>query len=112
MTSWDSSDIHLYDFIDGNVSGKKLCYIKEICDINNYPNADDELKEHLANFIMDAPRAQEMKSRYDRNNILTKDEADAKFKKIQLKGLENGNKNKFKSNRKEIYKNILYGRRR
>lgn len=30
-------------------------------------------KEHLANFIMDAPKAQEMKSRYDRNNILTKD---------------------------------------
>lgn len=32
-------------------------------------------KEHLANFIMDAPKAQEMKSRYDRNNILTKDAA-------------------------------------
>ena len=51
MTSWDSSDIHLYDSIDGNVKGKKLCYIKEICDINNYPNATDELKEHLSNFM-------------------------------------------------------------
>lgn len=51
MTSWDSSDIHLYDSIDGNVKGKKLCYIKEICDINNYPHADSELKEHLSNFM-------------------------------------------------------------
>lgn len=51
MTSWDSSNIHLYDSIDGNVSGKKLCFIKEICDINNYPNATDELKEHLSNFM-------------------------------------------------------------
>lgn len=50
MTSWDSKDIHLYDSIDGKVKGKKLCYIKEICDINNYPNADDELKKHLENF--------------------------------------------------------------
>ena len=51
MTSWDSSNIHLYDSIDGNVTDKKLCYIKEICDINNYPNADDELKKHLSNFM-------------------------------------------------------------
>ena len=51
MTSWDSSDIHLYDSIDGNVKGKKLCYIKELCDINNYPNASDELKAHLENFM-------------------------------------------------------------
>ena len=50
MTTWDSSDIKLYDSINGDVRGKKLCYIKEICDINNYPNASDELKEHLKNF--------------------------------------------------------------
>ena len=50
MTSWDSKDINLYDSIDGNVKGKKVCYIKEICDIDNYPNATDELKEHLNNF--------------------------------------------------------------
>ena len=47
MTSIDSSNINLVDSIDDNVKGKKLCYIKEICDINNYPNANDELKEHL-----------------------------------------------------------------
>lgn len=50
MTSWDSSNIKLYESLTGNVSGKKLCYIKEICDIENYPNASDELKEHLENF--------------------------------------------------------------
>ena len=50
MTSWDSSNIHLYDSLNGEVKGKKLCYVKELCDIENYPNADDELKEHLENF--------------------------------------------------------------
>jgi len=50
MTSWDSSNIHLYDSLTGDVKGKKLCYIKEICDIENYPNANSELKEHLENF--------------------------------------------------------------
>lgn len=51
MTSWDSKNIKLYESIDGEVKGKKLCYIKEICDINNYPKADDELKKHLENFM-------------------------------------------------------------
>ena len=51
MTSWDSSDIHLFDSITGDVKGKKLCYVKELCDINNYPDATDELKEHLSNFF-------------------------------------------------------------
>lgn len=50
MTSWDSSHIHLQESLDGKVSGMKLCYIKEICDIENYPNATSELKEHLQNF--------------------------------------------------------------
>ena len=49
-TSWDSSDIHLYKSLNGNVLGKKVFYIKEIVDINNYPNATDELKMHLENF--------------------------------------------------------------
>jgi len=51
MTSWDSRDINLYESITGDVKGKKLCYIKELCDINEYPNASDELKSHLANFM-------------------------------------------------------------
>lgn len=51
MTSWDSQNINLYESLNGNVKGKKLCYIKEICDIDNYPDANDELKEHLKNFM-------------------------------------------------------------
>ena len=50
MTSWDSANIHLKESLTGNVKGKKLCYIKEICDLSNYPLASSELKEHLLNF--------------------------------------------------------------
>ena len=50
MTTWDSSNINLYDFINGEVKNKKLCYIKELCDINMYPNANNELKSQLENF--------------------------------------------------------------
>ena len=50
MTTWDSSNIHLKAALTGNVTNKKLCYVKEICDIENYPNASDELKKHLENF--------------------------------------------------------------
>ncbi|MBO5095583.1 MAG: Asp-tRNA(Asn)/Glu-tRNA(Gln) amidotransferase subunit GatA, partial [Bacilli bacterium] len=50
MTSWDSSNIDLINACNDDVKGKKVCYVKEICDISNYPNADEELKEHLNNF--------------------------------------------------------------
>ncbi len=50
MTSWDSKDFHLYDDLNLDVKGKRVCYIKEICDIENYSNPSDELKEHLKNF--------------------------------------------------------------
>lgn len=50
MTSWDSSKMHLYESINGKVTGKKLCYVSEICDIENYDDPTDELKEHLDNF--------------------------------------------------------------
>lgn len=50
MTSWDSKDIHLKESLTGDAKGKKLCYIKEICDIENYPNASEELKNHIENF--------------------------------------------------------------
>ncbi len=51
MTSWDSSHIHLQEALTGDIKGKKLFYIKEICDINNYPKASQELKSHLDNFL-------------------------------------------------------------
>ena len=50
MTSWDSKNINLYESLSDNPYGKKLCYVKELCDISNYPNADEELKLHLENF--------------------------------------------------------------
>ena len=51
MTSWDSSKIKLRESLNGNIRGKKLCYIKEICDIDRYNNPTEELKEHLKNFM-------------------------------------------------------------
>ena len=50
QTSWDSSNIHLYDSLSKEVSGKKLFYIKEIANVDNYPNASEDLKKHLENF--------------------------------------------------------------
>ena len=50
MTSWDSSNMDLLGACKEDVKGKKVCYVKEICNIDNYPNADDELKAHLENF--------------------------------------------------------------
>ena len=50
LTSWDSSNIHLYESINESLKGKKLFYIKEITNLDNYPDASSELKEHLENF--------------------------------------------------------------
>lgn len=51
MTSWDSSKIKLRESLTGDIKGKKLCYIKEICDIDKYNNPSEELKSHLKNFM-------------------------------------------------------------
>lgn len=50
MTTWDSSDINLNKDLTDNVNGKKIFYIKELCDLDNYPNANEELINHLNNF--------------------------------------------------------------
>ena len=50
MTSFDSSNIHLYNNLDKNIKGKKLFYIKELIDEENYPNMNEELKKHLEIF--------------------------------------------------------------
>lgn len=50
MTTWDSKDIHLSKNLSIVSKGKKICYVKELCDLENYPNADEELKMHLENF--------------------------------------------------------------
>ena len=69
MTSYDSKNVHLYESIDGNVKGKKLCYIKEICDINNYPHANEELKAHLANFMKTVEKCKEIGMQVDEVSV-------------------------------------------
>lgn len=58
MTSWDSKDIHLADSLDGKVKGKKLCYIKEICDKDRYKGK--ELLEHLDNFYKTVDKCRDL----------------------------------------------------
>ena len=60
MTTWDSSDIHLNDNLTNEVKGKKLFYIKELVDIENYPDASDELKAHLENFKETVKKCEEL----------------------------------------------------
>ncbi len=50
MTSWDSKDLHLYEHVKDDVKGLHCCYIKELCNIESYPNPTEELKSHLENF--------------------------------------------------------------
>ena len=50
QTSWNSSNINLYNDLSKDVKGKKLFYIKEITDISNYPHASNELNVHLENY--------------------------------------------------------------
>lgn len=51
MTSLNSDNVNLYKSIDGNVSGKKLFYIKELVDRDNYKDdMDEELEGILNNF--------------------------------------------------------------
>ena len=60
MTSWDSSKINLANSLTGDVKGKKLAYVKEICDINNYKNPSEELKQHLENFMKTVEKCREL----------------------------------------------------
>ena len=50
QTTWDSKDIHLVDSLSGNIKGKKLFYIKELVNIDNYHHPSEMLKLHLENF--------------------------------------------------------------
>lgn len=60
MTSWDSSKINLTKSLTGDVKGKKICYIKEICDINEYENPSEELKKHMENFFKAIDKCKEL----------------------------------------------------
>jgi len=50
MTSVNSENIDLIKNIDSSIKGKKLFYIKEICDKSSYEETDDELDSVLSNF--------------------------------------------------------------
>ena len=58
MTSWDSSNIKLLESLTGDVKGKKVCYIKEICDKSKYTNS--ETIEHLDNFYKTLDKLKEL----------------------------------------------------
>ena len=51
LTSWDSSNIHLYDNLNKKLNNKKVFYIKEIVNLDNYTNPSDEFKKHIDNFF-------------------------------------------------------------
>ena len=67
MTSWDSKDIHLAQSLDGKVKGKKLCYIKEICDKKKYKGK--ELLEHLDNFYKTLDKCRELGMEVDEVSV-------------------------------------------
>ncbi len=69
MTSWDSSKINLTKSLTGDVKGKKLCYIKEICDISEYENPSDELKSHFDNFFNAIEKAKELGMEVDEVSV-------------------------------------------
>lgn len=60
MTSWDSSNINLAESLDGNVKNKKLFYIKEICNISNYPDARENTKKTLELFNETLKKCEEL----------------------------------------------------
>ena len=60
MTSWDSKNIYLYESLGASVKGKKLCYVKELCDISMYPHATEQLKKHLENFKLTLEKCKEL----------------------------------------------------
>ena len=69
MTSWDSSDMNLYQDLSDDVKGKKLFYIKEIVDKNNYKNLPKETEEHLDNFMKTIDKVRELGIEVDEVSI-------------------------------------------
>ena len=69
MTSWDSKDINLLDSLNGQVKNKKLFYIKEICDINNYEDKTNELVKTVEEFHKTLKKCQELGIEVDEVSI-------------------------------------------
>ena len=51
MTSWDSSNMYLYENLKDDLKTRRLCYVKEIVSLDNYATPSEELKTHLNNFM-------------------------------------------------------------
>lgn len=51
MTSWDSSNINLQRSLEKKLENKKLFYIKELVELDNYENPTEEFKTHIENFF-------------------------------------------------------------
>lgn len=60
MTSWDSSNMHLYENLKDDLKTRRLCYVKEIVSLDNYETPSEELKTHLNNFM---DKVNDLKSR-------------------------------------------------
>jgi aspartyl-tRNA(Asn)/glutamyl-tRNA(Gln) amidotransferase subunit A len=69
MTSWDSSKINLTKALTGDVKGKKLCFVREITDLDNYKNASPELKAHLENYYKVLEKAKELGMEVDEVSV-------------------------------------------
>ncbi len=60
MTAWDSANISLINNIDKDIKGKKLFFIKELCEYQNYETNDKELAEILNNFKKNIEKIKEL----------------------------------------------------
>ncbi len=69
MTSWDSSKINLTKALTGDVKGKKLCFVREITDLDNYKNASPELKAHLENYYKVLDKCKELGMEVDEVSV-------------------------------------------
>ena len=69
MTSWDSSKINLTKALTGDVKGKKLCFVREITDLDNYKNASPELKAHLENYYKVLEKCKELGMEVDEVSV-------------------------------------------
>ncbi len=69
MTTWDSSNIHLLESLTGDVKGKKVAYIKEICEKERYKDSSEETKEHIDNFYKTLDKLKELGVQVDEVSV-------------------------------------------
>lgn len=69
MTTWDSSNVHLLESLTGDVKGKKVAYIKEICEKERYKDSSEETKEHIDNFYKTLDKLKELGVQVDEVSV-------------------------------------------